>query len=134
MYTDSTSDNQSATNSTYSDICVSNINPTFDGQYIYDGHANGAPSWWKSGDIDYFLYKTGDWFLITADSGKGWDWTAEHGVSYCHSVSADGTNPNSQSKGGDCLNQWEYYDDTANTFISTPALIAYGQCSASFTG
>ena len=131
MCTDSTSDNQTSSNSTYSDICVSNMNPTFDGQYIYDGHANGAPSWWKSGDIDYFLYKTGDWFLITADSGKGWDWTTEHGVAYCNSVSADGTNPNLQSNGGDCMNQWEYYDDTANTFVSTPAFMAYGQCSIS---
>ena len=51
-------------------ICVRHLSNPINGQYVYDGMANGAPSWKKIGDINYYIYLHADYFHINSDATK----------------------------------------------------------------
>lgn len=118
-------------------MCVSGFSSVLDGEYAFDGEANGAPSWKKMGDDNYYIYWFVEWFRITDDATKRSAVSRQNAL--CSAPQSQGTSDPSYARdGGDCqADSWhyQYIDDVTNAWkdLYVEASVALGQCQSSGT-
>ena len=116
---------------TSSTVCIANLSTELNGEYAYDGDANGVPSWKKIGNTNYYIYWYEQYFRITSDSTK--QSGASNHIAMCLAPDwNDNTNPDDQTNGGDCTdNQWHYqYLNGNNQWLNiyVNASVKLGDC------